>query len=62
MEREDLLKKVQELEQANERLIYELAYVDSLMRSVGFMEGIATVKATAKELTQNGEEHKKEVA
>ena len=59
MEKEQLLKKLAELESVNDQLQTELEYIDSLMRSVGFTHGLATVKATAQELYErqlNGEE------
>lgn len=50
MNKEDLIKKIAHLESVNDMLLTELGYVDHLMRMVGFSEGLATVKATAKEL------------
>lgn len=50
METEDLIKKLAHLESVNDMLLTELGYVDHLMRLVGFSEGLATVKATAREL------------
>ena len=50
MEHEKLVKRLAELESINDQLMSELEYLDSLMRSVGFTNGLATVKATAMEL------------
>ncbi len=52
MDNEDLLKKLAELEFTNDQLVSELGYLDQLMRSIGFSEGLATVKATAHELME----------
>lgn len=48
--KEQLLKKMAQLESMNDQLLTELSYVDHLMRSVGFSNGLETVKATAIEL------------
>lgn len=53
MNKQDLTKKIAQLESINDMLLTELGYVDHLMRLVGFSEGIATVKVTAKELYQS---------
>ncbi len=61
---EELLKKLAELEFANDQLVSELGYLDSLMRSIGFTDGLATVKATARELLERDDtdDHKPEAA
>lgn len=46
----DLLQLMVDLEFANEELRVELATFDRLMRKVGFADGIATIKATVREL------------
>lgn len=56
MEHEKLIKRLAELESINDQLMSELEYLDTLMRSVGFTNGLATVKATALELFERGEE------
>ena len=48
--KEDLNKQLARLEFANDQLVTELAYIDQLMRQVGFTEGLASLKATAQEL------------
>jgi hypothetical protein len=52
MEHKELMKKLAELEFANDQLLSEIAYLDELMKSIGFADGLATVKATARELLQ----------
>lgn len=56
MTKAQLLKKIAVLESLNDQLITEVSYVDNLMRLIGFSEGLATVKATAKELVERGEQ------
>lgn len=61
----DLNKEVARLEFANDQLLAELAYIDQLMRQVGFSEGLASLKATAQELYdthQMGDEGHNEAA
>lgn len=50
MDNEELLEKVAKLEFQNDQLISELEYIDSLLRTVGFADGLASVKAAAQEL------------
>ena len=50
--KEELLNKMSKLESLNDQLLAELSYVDQLMRSVGFTDGLATIKATAIELIE----------
>ncbi len=47
---EKLKQRISELEFANDQLASELVYLDGLMRAIGFTDGLATVKATAREL------------
>jgi hypothetical protein len=49
----DLNKKLAKLEFVNDQLLTELAYIDQLMRQVGFTEGLDSLKSTAKELYDN---------
>jgi hypothetical protein len=58
MTKQELLQKLARLESANDQLVSEIAYIDRLMRLVGFTEGLASLKATALELYegQNEEE------
>jgi hypothetical protein len=54
MTKAQLQKKIALLESINDQLTTEVSYVDHLMRLVGFTEGLATVKATAKEIIDKG--------
>lgn len=53
--KEELLKKMAKLESMNDQLLSELSYLDNLMRTVGFANGLETVKATARELINKGD-------
>jgi len=50
MTRGQLKKKIARLESINDHLETEMEQVDSLMRLVGFANGIQTVKVVAQEL------------
>ncbi len=52
----ELTKKLAQLEFINDQLLTELAYVDRLMRQVGFTEGLESLKSTARELFETGNE------
>lgn len=52
----DLNKRLAKLEFINDQLMTELAYIDQLMRQVGFTEGLESLKNTAQELYENGVE------
>lgn len=54
MTKTQLLKKIAVLESINDQLATEVAYVDQLMRMLGFSEGLLTVKSTAQEILENG--------
>ena len=54
MGQKELMEKIAHLESVNDQLISELGYVDTLMRQVGFNNGLATVKATANEIKTQG--------
>lgn len=45
--------KIEHLEVANEQLISEIAYLDQLMRKIGFTHGLETVKSSAQEIISN---------
>lgn len=47
---EKLKEKIAQLEFQNDQLVAELDYVDELLRSVGFTDGLASVKDAAQEL------------
>jgi hypothetical protein len=52
---EDLVKKLAKLEFINDQLVTELAFLDQLMRKVGFTEGLESLKMTAQEIFEKGE-------
>ena len=54
MTKAQLLKKIAVLESVNDQLMTEVDYVDHLMKLLGFSGGLSTVKATAKEILDNG--------
>lgn len=54
MTKAELIKKIAFLESVNDHLATEIQETDNLMRSVGFTDGLQTVKATAIAL-RNGE-------
>jgi len=45
-------RKIARLESINDQLTTEIAYIDKLMRLVGFSGGLATIKATAQEIIE----------
>ena len=52
MTKEQLLKRVSELESMNDQLLTEIRYLDQLLREVGFEDGLKTLKFAAKELIE----------
>ncbi len=52
MTKEQMLKKISELESINDQLQTEIRYLDKLLREVGFDEGLKTLKFAAKELIE----------
>jgi hypothetical protein len=52
MTKEQMLKKISELESINDQLQAEIRYLDQLLRQVGFEEGLKTLKFAAQELIQ----------
>jgi hypothetical protein len=52
MTKEQMLKKISELESINDQLQTEIRYLDKLLREVGFEEGLKTLKFAAKELIE----------
>ena len=52
MNKEQMLKRISELESLNDQLIAEIRYLDELLREVGFEEGLKTLKFAAKELIE----------
>lgn len=59
-ETKDLQRRKAQLETIHDHLITELSYVDNLLRLVGFSGGLATVKATAREMVEMKEQEKPE--
>lgn len=58
MSKSQLFRKIAKLETIQDHLLTELAYLDNLMKAIGFDGGLATVKAVAQELaTQNAEQN-----
>jgi hypothetical protein len=55
MNKTQLQTKVARLEFVHDQLETELQYVDNLLKSVGFPQGLASAKEVALELLQNGE-------
>ncbi len=52
-----LRKRIAQLEFEHDQLLTELSYVDRLLRSVGFSDGLQTVKGAVKEIIdKEGEE------
>ncbi len=49
-----LLKKIAILESINDHLSTEVAYIDQLLRLVGFSNGLETAKLTAEEIVAKG--------
>lgn len=56
MEKEQLLKKISELESMNDQLGAEIRYLDQLLRKVGFAQGLKTLKFAANELLQENQD------
>jgi uncharacterized protein YoaH (UPF0181 family) len=52
MEKEEMLERIAQLEFQNDQLSAELEYIDKLLRSVGFSDGLVSVKAAAQELSE----------
>lgn len=52
MTREQMLKRISELESLNDQLLSEIRYLDQLLREVGFEDGLKTLKFAAKELIE----------
>jgi hypothetical protein len=50
LSKDQLQKRVAYLEFVNDQLTTELRYMDTLLRSIGFPEGLETVKLAAREL------------
>jgi hypothetical protein len=60
MTKEQMLKKISELESINDQLQTEIRYLDQLLRQVGFEEGLKTLKFAAQELIEQDKRSKDE--
>lgn len=56
MSRAQMEKKFAYLEFVNDQLMSEIRYVDALLRSIGFPDGLETVKLAAQELKERENE------
>ena len=56
MEKEEMLRRISELESLNDQLQAEIHYLDTLLRKIGFEEGLKTLKFAAQELIQDNPE------
>ncbi len=52
MTKEQMLKKISELESINDQLQAEIRYLDQLLHQVGFEDGLKTLKFAAQELIE----------
>lgn len=50
MSREEMQKRISELESLNDQLLTEIRFLDQLLKQVGFEEGLKTLKFAAQEL------------
>lgn len=55
MENQALEKKAARLESQNDQLLAEISYIDELMRTIGFSEGLQAVKESAEEIYKENE-------
>lgn len=53
MKDQNLLKKIAKLETVNDQLSAELHYLEKLTRSLGFAEGLKTLKAAALDMLES---------
>ncbi len=54
MKEQECLQRVAYLEFVNDQLVSELHYVDRLLKSIGFPEGLETIKQAAQETLEEG--------
>ena len=59
MKNKELFKKIAKLESMNDQLSAEIHFLESLTRSLGFAEGLKTLKEAAMEMIES--DHKKKV-
>jgi hypothetical protein len=58
MDKEELIKKIAELETINDQLLSEFEYLDKLAKKIGFVNGIKTLKSAALEFLDDLEKDK----
>ena len=58
MKNKDLLKRIAKLETVNDQLAAELQFLESLTRTLGFAEGLKTLKEAAQEMIQTDRKKK----
>lgn len=56
MTNSEILKKIAYLEFVNDQLTAELSYVDDLLRSVGFPNGLKSAKEVALDVLEEGKQ------
>jgi hypothetical protein len=56
MTREEMLRRISELESLNDQLASELRYLDRLLKQVGFEDGLRTLKIAAEEMIDRDDE------
>lgn len=59
MNKAQLNKKIARLEFEHDQLEAEISYIDTLLRSVGFPQGLTSAKEVAIELLQNEQDETK---
>ena len=52
MKKNQLIKKIAQLETINDQLFAELNYLDELVRQIGFEEGLTSLKSAALEILE----------
>lgn len=58
MKNKDQSKKLAKLETINDQLAAEITYLDQLARSLGFAEGLKTLKSAALEMLESDKKQK----
>lgn len=61
MKTNELLKKIAKLESLCDQLQSEMNYIDSLLREVGFEEGMETLKEAAIELIEKRKDDRNDI-
>ena len=57
MSEKEMMQRIAYLESVNDQLTTEIIYLDTLMRTLGFEEGIETIKTTANEIINGGDDY-----